>query len=41
MRDILLINDVLKEVDSLILDFDAYYTIKNIGKNNVTVQSEH
>lgn len=32
MKNDLLINDVLKELDSLILKFDAYYTMKNMDK---------
>jgi len=32
MKNEILINDVIKELNTLILDFDAYYTLKNIKK---------
>lgn len=35
MRNDVLINDVIKKLDSLILDFDTYYTLKNLKINIV------
>ena len=35
MKNDILINDVLKELDSLILKFDTYYTLKNIKNKNI------
>lgn len=32
MKDDILISDVVKELDKLILKFDAYYTLKNLEK---------
>ena len=32
MRNEVLINEVLKELDELILKFNSYYTIKNLKK---------
>ena len=34
MKNEILINDVIKEVDALMLKFDLYYTLKNIKKDN-------
>lgn len=34
MRNDLLISNVLRELDDLILKFDTYYTFKNIKKNS-------
>lgn len=34
MRNDLLISNVLRELDELILKFDTYYTLKNIKKNS-------
>lgn len=34
MKNEILINDVLKDLDELILKFDSYYTLKNLkGKS--------
>ena len=33
MKNDLLISDVIKKLNSLILDFDSYYTLKNIKRN--------
>lgn len=32
MKDELLINDVVKEVNELLLNLEVYYTIKNINR---------
>jgi len=32
MKNDILINDVIKQVNTLMLEFDMYYTMKNIKK---------
>ncbi len=34
MKNEVLINEVLKELDDLILKFDTYYTLKNINQKS-------
>ncbi len=34
MNNLVLITDVIKNVDELILKFDTYYTLKNIKKSS-------
>lgn len=33
MRNEILINNVIKELDNLIRDFEVYYTLKNMNEN--------
>ncbi len=33
MKNEILINDILKELDEVILKFDTYYTLKNLSQS--------
>ena len=39
MKDVILISDVVKSVDEILLDLEVYYTLKNSKKDRIYLKN--